>query len=102
MTQAETRNLGYAIAGSLAVHVLLAVSFALWIGLASFQRLHLDRVPAPEEEPEVTLVLPEPTPVPPTPPQKEEQYIRTTQNTEAAQAPAKADFVSDKNTVASA
>jgi outer membrane biosynthesis protein TonB len=101
MTQVETRNLGYAIAGSLAVHVLLAVSFALWIGLVSFQRLHLDRTAAPEEEPEVTLVLPEPTPVPPTP-EKEAPFIRTTQNTEAAQAPAKADFISNKNTVAMA
>jgi hypothetical protein len=102
MTQAETRNLGYAIAGSLAVHVLLAVSFALWIGLASFQRLHLDRIPVPEEEPEVTVVLPEPTPVPPPLPEKEAQFIRTTQNTEAAQAPGKADFISNKNTVAMA
>lgn len=97
MTHAETRSVSYAIAGSLAVHVLLLVVLAVWIGLASFRRIHL---PAPREEPgepEVTLVFPEPAPVAP---RREERYVRTSQNTEAPAAPTKADFVSDKDTVA--
>lgn len=101
MTHAETRTVGYAIAGSLAVHVLLAAAFALWIGLASFHRLPLPRL-QPDEEPEVTLVFPEPVPAPPVAPKKEERYIRTTQNADNTQTPADADFVSDKNTVAMA
>lgn len=103
MTHAETRTVGYALAGSLAVHVLLGVAFALWIGLASFHRLQLPP-PMEEVEPDVTLVFPEAPPAEPVPvvPQKGERYIRTTQNTEAPQAPGKADFVSDKDTVAMA
>ena len=103
MTHAETRTVGYAIAGSLAVHVLLAVAFALWIGLASFHRLPAPPpTPTQDEEPEVTLVFPDLKPPEPVEPQKkEEQYIRTTQNTETAK-PEKADFISDKNTVAMA
>jgi hypothetical protein len=100
MTQGETRILGFAIAGSLAVHLLLAITFALWIGLFSFQHIHFTPPPVEEEQPEVTLVFPEPTPPPPVTPQEEARHIRTTQNTESAQAPAKADFFSDKNTVA--
>jgi hypothetical protein len=107
MTQAETRILGYAIAGSLAVHLLLAFTFALWIGLFSFQHIHFSTPPVEDEQPDVTLVFPEPPPPPPAPapppdvtPQRDAQYVRTTQNTEAPQAPAKADFISDKNTVA--
>lgn len=104
MTHAETRTVGYALAGSLAVHVLLAVGFALWIGLASFHRMQMPEPVPAEQEPEVTLVFPDLPPVEPVPvtPQKEERYIRTTQNTEAPQAPAKTDFISDKDTVAMA
>jgi outer membrane biosynthesis protein TonB len=97
MTQAETRTLGYALAGSLAVHVLLVVAFALWIGLASFHRLYLP-IPIIPEEPEVTIVFPE-IPEPPPPP---DNYIRTTQNTVSPQAPTNPAFISDRNTVASA
>ncbi len=102
MTYSETRKVGYAFAGSLAVHLALAVIFALWIGLVTFPRIHLPE-PAPAPEPEVTLVFPDLPPPPPTTPQKkDESYIRTTQNTEAEKAPENPAFVSDKNTVAGA
>lgn len=102
MIQAETRTLGYAFAGSLAVHFLLAVACAIWIGLGAFHRFHLP-TPEPEDaQPEVTLVFPEPLPVPPPPQKQDENYIRTTQNTEAPKPPDKADFISDKDTAAMA
>jgi hypothetical protein len=99
MTQAETRNLGYAVAGSLAVHVLAAVALALWVGVFSAHRLRI-AIPIPEE-PEVTIVFPEIL-EPPLPTQPSDNYIRTTQNTEAPAAPANPAFISDRNTVASA
>lgn len=100
MTHAETRTVTYALAGSLALHVLLALICALWFGISSLKQVSL---PKPLEEPEVTLVFPDPVPPPPVaPPPPQERYIRTTQNTEAPNAPTKADFISDRNTTASA
>jgi len=68
-----------------------------------------------QEEPTVTMIfaddieVAEAEPPPeekalPKPPEKktEERYIRTTQNESSAEAPEKADFVSDRNTVATA
>lgn len=100
MTHAETRTVTYALAGSLALHVLLALICALWFGLSSLKHVSL---PEPHEEPEVTLVFPDPVPAPPVaPPPPQERYIRTTQNTEAPSTPAKPDFISDRNTAAAA
>lgn len=109
MNQLETRSLRFGILGSLAVHALLFCFAAYWIGYPTLKRI-VDTAVATENE--VTLVFPtdietpppapvEPPPAPPVPKSKEEPYIRTTQNTEAAAPPAKADFISDKNTVAS-
>lgn len=111
MNHLETRTLRYGIIGSLAVHALLFCLAAFWIGYPTLKRMvdstvnlekevtlvfPVDVEPAP---PPVPLVpLPEPPPVVP----KEQPYIRTTQNTEAPAAPTKTDFISDKNTVASA
>ena len=88
MTHAESRTITYAIVGSLAVHVVLALAFALWIGVSSFHRMLV--VPKPElvEEPEVVLLFPEPPnldasappplePPPPPPPPKENAMAKT-------------------------
>ncbi|MFZ4763617.1 MAG: hypothetical protein ACOYMN_01585 [Roseimicrobium sp.] len=102
MTHAETRTVTFAIAGSLAVHTFLALVFALFMGATSWERAAKPK-PKIEPKPQVTLVFPAtPPPKPTPPPQKEpDKYIRTTQNTAAPTAPAKTDFISDKNTVAS-
>jgi hypothetical protein len=112
MTHAESRTITYAIVGSLAVHVVLALAFAVWIGVYSFHQL----LTAPKvdlvDEPDVVLLFPEPPNLdaaappplepPPPPPQPKENapYIRTTQNTSVAEAPKDAVFESDRNTVA--
>lgn len=100
MTVTETRNLGYGVAGSLALHVLLFVVLAVWMGLEPVRRI-MESVP----EPVVTMVFAEnvisPEPEAP-PPQEAPRYVRTTQNEEAPAPPAKADFISDRNTVAAA
>lgn len=102
VTYSDSRTLGYGVAGSLALHLLLFVSLALWISFQPSRKL----VQA-EVEPVVTMlfaenVLPaEPEPVHPKPPDSK-QFIRTSQNTESATAPANAAFISDRNTVASA
>lgn len=111
MTHAESRTITYAIVGSLAVHVVLALAFAMWIGVSSFHRMLTAPPRETEEESEVTLVFPEPPnldvedlpppqPQPPPPPAKTVPYIRTTQNTGVAEAPKDAVFESDRNTVA--
>lgn len=108
----ETRTVRYGIFGSLAVHALLLCFAAFWIGYPTLKRI-VDTAVVTEKE--VTLIFPTdvelapaipPAPVvpastPPVPKPKEQPYIRTTQNTEAATAPTKTDFISDKNTVAS-
>lgn len=109
MNQLETRTVRFGILGSLAVHALLLCLAAFWIGYPTIKRIVDTTV---NEEKVVTLVFPTDIEVPPrapevpvpTPPPvvpKEQPYIRTTQNTEAAAPPAKTDFISDKNTVAS-
>ncbi|RBP39652.1 TonB-like protein [Roseimicrobium gellanilyticum] len=110
MTHAESRTITYAIVGSLAVHVVLALAFAVWIGVASFHQMLAAPRPDLAEEPEVVLLFPDPpnldvaTPPPPPPPppaeKKMDPYIRTTQNTAVAEAPKDANFESDRNTVA--
>jgi hypothetical protein len=96
-----------AIGTSVVVHVLL-ILLLLWqwgAGLAE-RWAEANRVTAAEKE--VTLLYPEQiieievpalleTPKPKPEPQ---QYIRTTQNTADAEAPMKADFISDRNTKA--
>lgn len=106
MTTTENRTLGYGIAGSLAVHLLLFLLLAMWL---QFPALRPVLPPEPELEKQVTLLFPEsikvePAPVPPPVLKKQEQerYIRTTQNEDAKVAPTKSDFISDRNTVASA
>ena len=111
MTAARSRNrdVHIAIGVSVALHVVLILWVVWELGAQLAAGLLLqERVQAEEE---VTLLYPEqiqveapplpeqppPLPVPKLEPQ---QYIRTTQNQAAAQAPAKADFVSDRNTVA--
>lgn len=104
MTLTENRTLQIGIAGSLAVHLVLFVVLAWLWGMQTAARW-LSRPPADGEK-EVTMVfaeqiIPLPAPAPPPPPKPAPKpYIRTTQNQAAAAAPAKADFVSDRNTVA--
>lgn len=105
MTQAETRTVSYAIAGSLAVHVLLAVAFAVWTGVISIPMVSAPMAAA-EPESEVILVFPDTPdllpvePVPPPPKPELKPYIRTTQNTPAEKPPEDPAFESDRNTVA--
>ncbi|TLD72116.1 hypothetical protein FEM03_05155 [Phragmitibacter flavus] len=112
MTETDTRTIGYGVAASVAVHLLLFVSMALWMNSAAFQSRILQPTAPQAEEPAVTLVFadtietePEPeavpTATPPTAPPTE-RYIRTTQNQDAPNAPEKSDFVSDRNTAAAA
>lgn len=100
MTIADNKTFGYGVAGSLAVHVLLFCILALMMGAPSEM---LKVVPEPEKEVQVVFaenLIPEPAP----PPEKtdSQRYIRTTQNEKQIDSPSKADFVSDRNTVASA
>jgi len=110
VTSVETRSIGYGIAASLAVHILVFVGLGIWMGLSAMHEL-ANRTPEPETEPQVELVYADsfqvaPEPPPPVPEQKPkappERYMRTTQNAESEAAPAKGDFISDRNTVASA
>ena len=103
MTRTERHIINLGIGGSLAVHLLFGVSAGVLINDKMFLA-PVKLVPPPE--PEVTMIYPqdlklEPAP-PPQPKKDPEQYIRTTQNSEASAPPEKADFISDKNTVASA
>jgi hypothetical protein len=86
------------IVASLIVHLVVGALSAVVIG----QRVivMVTDVPA-EPEPDVTLVFPEPPPEP-SKPKEPERYIRTAQGNTQDKAPQKADFISDKNTVASA
>ncbi len=107
MTLTENRTVQIGITVSVAVHVALFLVFAwIWsIDLAS--RWLSEQAKAAEKQ--VTLLYPEqviemlaPVPPPPPKPPKSEStpYIRTTQNQTASAAPAKANFISDRNTVA--
>ena len=105
MTLTENRTVQIGITVSVAVHVALFLVFAwIWsIDLAS--RWLSEQAKAAEKQ--VTLLYPEQViemlapvpPPPPKPPQSESTpYIRTTQNQTASAAPAKANFISDRNT----
>jgi outer membrane biosynthesis protein TonB len=110
MTHAESRTITYAIVGSLAVHVVLALAFAVWIGVSSFHRMMTmpkkDEAELPDvvvlfpDPPNLDVTKPAPPPLQPEPEKKGDAYIRTTQNTAVAEAPKNADFESDRNTVA--
>ncbi len=100
VTFVETRPLSLGVAGSLALHLLLYVSLALWLGFEPVSKMM-------EAEPVVTMLFAEsvipadPEPAPEKNPDSQ-QFIRTSQNSESAAAPANASFISDRNTVASA
>jgi hypothetical protein len=103
----ESRTLSYGIAGSLAVHLLLFLMLALWMQFPVSRPV----IPQPQElDKEVTLLFPQdikvepppPAPEPPKTKKEPERYIRTTQNDDAPAPPTKSDFISDRNTVASA
>lgn len=106
LTDQKTVQIG--IVGTLAVHALLFLALAWLLGINAAARFLQQAV---EEEKQVTLLFPDqvlevvqpppPEPAKPEPP-KPKPYIRTTQNAAAASAPVKADFVSDRNTVAAA
>lgn len=106
MTLTENRTVQIGIAGSLAVHVVLFVLLAWLWGVQAAARW-MKRAAVVEEK-QVTLLfaeqiiaVPAPAPAPPPPPKASPKpYIRTTQNQAAAAAPAKADFISDRNTLA--
>jgi len=99
---ADSRNLGYGVAGSLAVHMLLFASLAVWMSYEPVRKLM-----QAEPETAVTMLFAENVlpaePEPPPPKQQDpKQFIRTSQNSASATAPANAAFISDRDTVASA
>lgn len=101
--RARKRDVEIAIGVSLVAHAVL-LAWVVWeLAVAVTREMTEPEVEKPPEE--VTLLypeqlLPEP-PKPPDPPKPEvKNYIRTTQNTASAAAPERADFVSDRNTVA--
>ena len=104
VTHAETRTLGYGIAGSLALHVLIFCVLAFWMGLEPVQKMiKLE----PVVEPAVTMISPENVveePAKPVEPEqkKDRSFIRTSQNESKTDAPKNASFISDRNTAASA
>ncbi len=111
MTLTENKTLQIGIAGSVAVHVALFFILAwMWGAGAAARWLAEQQREIPEKQ--VTLLFPDqviemlpPAPEPPPPPAPKpapKPYIRTTQNTAAGNAPVKADFVSDRNTIAAA
>ena len=99
-TPAKNNDVQIAIAVSVVIHLLL-LSLAVWeMGRGLASRLAAP-VPEPDVEEEVTLVYAEMILPPPEPPKQEPKtFIRTSQNTTADAPPVKADFVSDRNTVA--
>ena len=112
MTLTENKTLQIGIVGSVAVHVLLFLLLA-WLWGADAAARWLAAQTRAEAEKQVTLLfpdqimevkpepLPPPAPPPPPPPKAAPKpYIRTTQNKASDAAPAKADFVSDRNTIA--
>ncbi|MBX7211211.1 MAG: hypothetical protein K1X78_23090 [Verrucomicrobiaceae bacterium] len=110
MTLSEDKTLRIGIAGSLVVHVALLFILAWLWGMQGAARWLAAQQRA-EPEKQVTLLFPDqviemkqPEITPPAPPKPlpppVKPYIRTTQNTAAANAPVKADFVSDRNTLA--
>lgn len=111
VTLTENRTLQIGIGGSVVVHVVLFFILAwMWGSGEAARWLASQQKPVPEKQ--VTLLFPDqviemkpPVPAPaqpPPPPPKPapKPYIRTTQNKTAANAPVKADFVSDRNTIA--
>lgn len=111
MTLTENRTLQIGIAGSVAVHVALFFILA-WMWGADAARRWLESQQRVQPEKQVTLLFPDqviemkqpeiaPSPPPkPVPKPAPKPYIRTTQNKAAANAPMKADFTSDRNTIA--
>lgn len=111
MTLTENKTLQIGIVGSLAVHGLLFLLLA-WLWGADAAARWLAAQAKAEAERQVTLLfpdqimevktesLPPPSPSPAPPKAAPKPYIRTTQNKASDAAPAKADFVSDRNTVA--
>lgn len=99
-TPAKNNDVQIAIAVSVVIHLLL-LSLAVWeMGRGLAARLASPPV-QPDVEEEVTLVYAEMILPPPEPPKEEPKtFIRTSQNTTAEAPPLKADFVSDRNTIA--
>ncbi len=96
--RSKNRDVEIAIVVSVALHVLLLFWVVLQMGRSLAGQWAAMAVAEPVEE--VTLLYPEQILLPPEPKEEPKQFIRTSQNTAAATAPEKADFVSDRNTLA--
>jgi hypothetical protein len=96
-----------AIGTSVVIHVLLLLML-LWQWGAAAAGRWVESAKQVAQQKQETLLYPDqvieiepPPPIPPPQPKPEpQQYIRTTQNSAADEAPVKADFVSDRNTTA--
>jgi hypothetical protein len=105
VSKAESRIIGYGIAGSLAVHLLALMVFACWVAFAPAPKVtpHDQAPPVEVVLPEnIELVTPPPTPVPepPKPKPKPQRFIDTAENEPDTKAPDRADFISDRDTKA--
>lgn len=105
VTLTVDRTVRIGIAGSLAVHLVLFLILAWMFGARAASQWWEQRMRDRQEAKEVALVYPEqimvePAPPLPKPKPKPMTYIRTTQNEASAAVPDKADFISDRNTVA--
>ena len=102
MTTTESKNVRFAIATSVAVHVLVLLVLAWLMGLGQSARLLVKQQMALHEVPKVTMIFPDQ--ILPVKPAKlklnPRQYIRTSQNAPADEKPVKSDFISDRNTKA--
>ncbi len=119
-TSTHDKNLRIAITGSLVLHALLFLLLA-WMFAGDAAHRLWRQAAAPPRQKEVMLLFPEqimpkedeqakkepepePEPkkkeIPPPPPLPPDQYLRTTQNQTATEAPKKPAFISDRNTTA--
>lgn len=109
----HTRTTQIGIVTSLAVHLLLLFIIGWWMGAGTAARKLVQAAKKAIEQPKVTMLFPkqieEVAPKPKAPQQTvtlgapTQQYVRSSSTAPSAPvAPAKADFVSDKTTVAAA
>ena len=111
MTEAEEKhNMQVAIAGSVIIHSALLYILAWLIGLdqtarALWAAMHSPKPVTVKEEPNVSMIFPEQITLPPTVKPKlrdMQKFIRTDGLADSGAKPARTDFVSDRNTTASA
>jgi hypothetical protein len=95
--------ISYGLTASVVLHVLVFLLLGYWLSHSSMRKLAVTASKA-APEPEEILIFAQSIDLVPAPEVKkkeQEQYLRTTQNTESEAAPANPAFISDRNTAAS-